>query len=200
MRRPATRSTGPPATSQRPHDSPSTRDARPTGHQAHRHQAQGPAPGPPAHQVRPGIPPGRLVPGRGPGPRSGETGARSRPTGQAQARPGPGAASHQVAAQAQAATGNRKGRPGGRPPPVSGGRAYRMKGAPMVQAMAPGIRACIPGRKQRKTPVKYDKRRNRIEIMFGRLKDWRRVATRYDRCPKVLLFAVALAATVIFWL
>ena len=31
-----------------------------------------------------------------------------------------------------------------------------------------GIRACIPGRKQRKTTVKYDKRRNRIEIMFGR--------------------------------
>ncbi|EIE48625.1 transposase, IS4 family protein [Citreicella sp. 357] len=45
-----------------------------------------------------------------------------------------------------------------------------------------GIRPCIPGRKQRKTPVKYDKRRykrrNRIEIMFGRLKDWRRGATR----------------------
>jgi transposase len=67
-----------------------------------------------------------------------------------------------------------------------------------------GIRACIPGRKQRKTSVKYDKRRykrrNRIEIMFGRLKDWRRVATRYDRCPKVFLSAIALAATVIFWL
>ena len=51
-----------------------------------------------------------------------------------------------------------------------------------------GIRPCIPGRKQRKKAVKYDnrryKRRNRIEIMFGRLKDWRRVATRYDRCPK----------------
>jgi len=60
-----------------------------------------------------------------------------------------------------------------------------------------GIRACIPGRKQRKTPVKYDKRRykrrNRIEIMFGRLKDWRRVATRYDRCPKMFLSAIALA-------
>ncbi len=45
-----------------------------------------------------------------------------------------------------------------------------------------GIRACIPGRKQRKKAVKYDKRsykrRKRIEIMFGRLKDWRRVATR----------------------
>ena len=67
-----------------------------------------------------------------------------------------------------------------------------------------GIRPCIPGRKQRKKTVKYDKhrykRRNRIEIMFGRLKDWRRVATRYDRCPKVLLSAIALAANVIYWL
>ena len=63
-----------------------------------------------------------------------------------------------------------------------------------------GIRACIPGRKQRKTPVKYDKRRNRIEIMFGRLKDWRRVTTRYHRCPKVFLSAIALAAIVIYWL
>lgn len=43
-----------------------------------------------------------------------------------------------------------------------------------------GIRAGIPGRMQRKTTIRYDKRRNRIEIMFGRLKDWRRVATRYD--------------------
>lgn len=40
---------------------------------------------------------------------------------------------------------------------------------------------CIPGRKSRIVPIKYDKRRyrsrSRIEIMFGRLKDWRRVAT-----------------------
>ncbi len=67
-----------------------------------------------------------------------------------------------------------------------------------------GIRACIPGRKQRMTAVRYDKRRykrrNRIEIMFGRLKDWRRVATRYDRCPNVFLSAIALAALVIYWL
>ncbi len=67
-----------------------------------------------------------------------------------------------------------------------------------------GIRACIPGRDQRKKPVKYDKRRykrqNRIEIMFGSHKDWRRVATRYDRCPKVFLSAIALAAIVMFWL
>jgi len=54
-----------------------------------------------------------------------------------------------------------------------------------------GIRPCIPGRKSRSKPAKYDKRRNRIEIMFGRLKDWRRVATRCDRCPKVFLSAAA---------
>ena len=67
-----------------------------------------------------------------------------------------------------------------------------------------GIKACIPGRKSRKKAVKYDKRRykrrNRIEIMFGRLKDWRRVATRYDRCPETFFFAIMLAATVLFWL
>ena len=66
------------------------------------------------------------------------------------------------------------------------------------------ITPCIPSRKSRKKPIKYDKRRykrrNRIEIMFGRLKEWRRIATRYDRCPKVLLSAIALAATVLFWL
>ena len=55
-----------------------------------------------------------------------------------------------------------------------------------------------------KSPSKYDerryRRRNRIEIMFGRLKDWRRVTTRYDRCPTAFFSAIALAATVIFWL
>jgi transposase len=69
---------------------------------------------------------------------------------------------------------------------------------------AKGIEACIPGRKSRLEPASYDKRRyrrrSRIEIMFGRLKDWRRVATRDDRCPIVFFSAVALAATVIFWL
>ncbi len=66
------------------------------------------------------------------------------------------------------------------------------------------MKPCIPGRKSRGKTVEYDKRRskrrNRIEIMFGRLKDWCRGATRYDRCPKVFLSAIALAATVLFWL
>jgi transposase len=56
----------------------------------------------------------------------------------------------------------------------------------------------------RKKAVKYDKQRyksrNRIEIMFGRLKDWRRVATRYDRCPATFLSAPMLAAADFFWL
>lgn len=67
-----------------------------------------------------------------------------------------------------------------------------------------GIKPRIPGRKSRGKPIKHDKRRyrrrNRIEIMFGRLKGWRRVTTRYDRRPKVFPSAVALAATVMFWL
>ena len=66
------------------------------------------------------------------------------------------------------------------------------------------ITPCIPGRKSRGKVIKYDKcrykKRNRIEIMFGRLKDWQCVATHYDRCPKVFPSSIALAVTVIFWL
>ena len=62
----------------------------------------------------------------------------------------------------------------------------------------------IPGRKKRRTPVRYDKcedkRHNRIEIMFGKLKDWRRVATRYGHCPQTYFSAIAFAVTVIFCL
>ena len=65
-----------------------------------------------------------------------------------------------------------------------------------------GTRPCIPGRKSRNNVVRYDKRRyrrrNRIERMFGRLKDWRRIATRYDRCAHTFMSAICNAATVIF--
>ena len=64
--------------------------------------------------------------------------------------------------------------------------------------------AVIPSTRSRKKAIPYDRAayrdRNRIERAFGRLKDWRRVATRYDRCPKVFLSAIALAAAVIYWL
>ena len=67
-----------------------------------------------------------------------------------------------------------------------------------------GITPCIPTRAKRKTPIDYDKtlyrQRHRIENMFGRLKDWRRIHTRYDRCAHTFMSAITLAATVIFWL
>ena len=67
-----------------------------------------------------------------------------------------------------------------------------------------GITPCIPGRSSRKRPVACDselyKRRNLVDRLFGRLKDWRRIATRYDRCAHAFYSAVCLAASVIFWL
>jgi transposase len=42
--------------------------------------------------------------------------------------------------------------------------------------------------------------RNAIERMFGRLKDFRRIATRYDKLAANFLAAVHLAATVCYWL
>jgi len=66
------------------------------------------------------------------------------------------------------------------------------------------IDPCIPSRKNRKIAIPHDtkryRQRHRIENMFGRLKDWRRIAMRYDRCPEIFLSAIALAAIVIFWL
>ncbi len=70
--------------------------------------------------------------------------------------------------------------------------------------VARGIEPCIPPRARRKIQINYDKtlyrQRHKIEIMFGRLKDWRRIHTRYDRCAHTFMSAIAIAATVIFWL
>ena len=67
-----------------------------------------------------------------------------------------------------------------------------------------GITPCIPSKKNRKKPVCYDKhlykQRHKIEIMFGRLKDWRRIAMRYDRCAHTFFSSICLAAVVIFYL
>lgn len=66
------------------------------------------------------------------------------------------------------------------------------------------IQPCIPSRKGRKVAIDHDRelyrRRHRIENMFAHIKDWRRIATRYDRCPILFLSACAMAATVIYWL
>jgi transposase len=38
------------------------------------------------------------------------------------------------------------------------------------------------------------KQRHRIENMFAKLKDWRRVAMRYDRCAHTFFSAICIAA------
>ncbi len=67
-----------------------------------------------------------------------------------------------------------------------------------------GISACIPPKSNRKVKIDYDRtlyrQRHKIENMFGRLKDWRRVHTRYDRCAHTFMSANCIAAAVIFWL
>lgn len=73
------------------------------------------------------------------------------------------------------------------------------------QALATrGTIACIPSKSNRKTPIPHDRvlyrQRHHIENMFGKLKDWRRIHTRYDRCAHTFMSAIAIAATVIFWL
>ena len=65
---------------------------------------------------------------------------------------------------------------------------------------------CIPSKANRKVPIPHDRllyrQRHRIENMFGKLKDWRRIHTRYDRCAHTFMsaIAIAIAASVIFWL
>ena len=66
------------------------------------------------------------------------------------------------------------------------------------------IIACIPSKANRKVAIPHDpvlyRRRHKIENMFGKLKDWRRIHTRYDRCAHTFFSAIALAATTIFWI
>jgi transposase len=67
-----------------------------------------------------------------------------------------------------------------------------------------GALANIPPKANRKwkncfSPFLY-RNRNAIERTFCRLKDFRRIATRYDRNAVNFLAAVCLAATVCYWL
>ena len=67
-----------------------------------------------------------------------------------------------------------------------------------------GAKPVIPPKKNRKVQYRYDKAlyqtRHRIERFFCRLKDFRRIATRYDRQPYLFMAAVFLASIVAFWL
>jgi putative transposase len=65
-----------------------------------------------------------------------------------------------------------------------------------------GITPCIPPHAKHRvqhSSLLY-RQRHRIENMFARLKDWRRIHTRYDRCAHTFLSAIAFAAAFIFWI
>ena len=68
---------------------------------------------------------------------------------------------------------------------------------------AAGKRAVIPPKANRKSPRRYDrhiyKERHLIENFFARLKQFRAIATRYDKTKRNFLAAIHLVASVI-WL
>jgi transposase len=67
-----------------------------------------------------------------------------------------------------------------------------------------GIKAVIPGKSNRKKKIRHDKKayknRNVVERCFGRLKDWRRIATRYDKLAQNFMSALCLVATLAYWI
>src|SRR5919201_522359 len=67
-----------------------------------------------------------------------------------------------------------------------------------------GTKPVIPNRSNRKQPFSFNKRiyklRWRIESAFNRLKDFRRIATRYDRLARNYLASVCLAAALVWWI
>lgn len=68
---------------------------------------------------------------------------------------------------------------------------------------AQGTTPVIPGIRTRKRRIRHDKSRYRerwrIEAAFNRLKDFRRIATRYDKLARNYASAIALAAVIAFW-
>ena len=67
-----------------------------------------------------------------------------------------------------------------------------------------GTKPVIPNRSNRKQPFSFSRRlyklRWRIESAFNRLKDFRRIATRYDRLARNYLASVCLAAALVWWI
>ena len=63
---------------------------------------------------------------------------------------------------------------------------------------AAGVEAVIPAKSNRRLPIPHDPEkyrwRNLVERLFSKLKNWRRVATRYDKTRESYLGFVALAS------
>jgi transposase len=66
-----------------------------------------------------------------------------------------------------------------------------------------GTKPVIPNRSNRKRPFRFSKRlyklRWRVEAAFNRLKDFRRIATRYDKLARNYLASVCLVAALVWW-
>jgi transposase len=66
-----------------------------------------------------------------------------------------------------------------------------------------GAEAVIPSTASRRAPIPYDRdayrARNLVERLWCRLKDWRRIATRYDKLARNYLSSAFIAATLSFW-
>jgi transposase len=66
------------------------------------------------------------------------------------------------------------------------------------------IRPVIPGRANRKKRIRHDKQaykgRNVVERCYCRLKDFRRIATRYDKLARNYFSSLCLVAAVAFWI
>lgn len=64
-----------------------------------------------------------------------------------------------------------------------------------------GIKPCIPPRRNRKTPSRFSRasyrKRHLVENFFERIKNFRRVATRYDKLAQTFFGFACLAATLV---
>jgi transposase len=67
-----------------------------------------------------------------------------------------------------------------------------------------GIKPVIPGKSNRKKKIRHDKKaykgRNVVERCFCRLKDFRRIATRYDKLAQNFFSALCFVATLAYWI
>jgi transposase len=92
---------------------------------------------------------------------------------------------------------------GHRPKAVLADRAYEAN-SPRQEFAQRRIKAVIPPNPTRKHPHRYNKSaykgRNVIERMFCRLKDFRRIATRYDKRADIYLSTILLAAALTWWI
>ena len=82
-------------------------------------------------------------------------------------------------------------------------KAYDAEERVLEPLQKAGIEAVIPSKSNRKQQRNHDeemyKNRHLIENFFGKLKQYRAIATRYDKLGKVFLGSIYLAASVI-WL